>query len=249
MNIIYQDKDIIAVKKPAGINVHSDEHYKSETLIQALAKKFPEIKNVGDDPKRPGVVHRLDKDTSGILIVARNQKSFEYLKEQFKERKIKKTYLVLVYGKLGKRAGERGVIDLAIARSAKTPILRIALAPQSRIKTKGKLKKAVTEYKVINYLHNPTTQVIFTLLEVYPQTGRTHQIRVHLKSIGYPVVCDKLYAGKKYFCPSNLKRHFLHAYSLEFTDLNSVRLKLEAGLPNDLQKTLQNLQKYDKEEL
>ena len=252
LEIIYQDENIIAVNKPAGVNVHPDEHHKSGALIQELAEKFPEIKEVGDNYLRPGVVHRLDKDTSGILIVARNQDAFYYLKSQFKERKIKKTYLALVYDKLGKRAHEKGIIDLALGRSAKTPILRVAKG-----KTRGKLKEAITEYKIIRYFNfkncgktlfpqGKLSSSQFTLVEVYPKTGRTHQIRAHFKAIGHPIVCDRLYGGKQYFCPFGLKRHFLHAFSLEFTNLDGARLKLEADLAEDLQKMLQNLKECDK---
>lgn len=250
VEIIYQDKDIIAVNKPAGIVVHPDEYYKSGTLIQLLAEKFPEIKNVGDTPSRPGVVHRLDKDTSGILLVARNNKAFEYLKKQFaaaaesfgglqQERKIRKTYLALVWGKLGKKVGEKGIINLPIARSAKTPILRVA-----RGKTRGELKEAATEYKIIKYLSDTTYPINpkkkFTFVKVYPKTGRTHQIRTHFKAVGNPVLCDKLYA-QKLECPFGLTRHFLHAYSLEFTTPSGTGLRLEAELPDDLKNFLNKL--------
>ena len=241
LKIIYEDNDIIVVNKPAGVNVHSDSHHLFGTLIQEIVKNFPEIKNVVDDQIRPGVVHRLDKETSGVLIIARNQKSFEYLKKQFQERKIKKTYLALIYGKLGKRAGERGVIDLPIARSEKTPILRVA-----RGKTRGELKEALTEYKIVKYFYNLGNPIPdFTLVEVYPKTGRTHQIRAHFKAIGHPVVCDKLYSPKN-SCPNDLNRHFLHAYSLEFNLPSGSRIKLEAELPDDLRKVLQKLSQYDK---
>jgi len=164
-----------------------------------------------------------------------------YKKGFLKREKIKKTYLALIYGKLGKRAGERGVIDLPIARSEKTPILRVA-----RGKTRGELKEALTEYKIVKYFYklgNPIPD--FTLVEVYPKTGRTHQIRAHFKAIGHPVVCDKLYSPKN-SCPNDLNRHFLHAYSLEFNLPSGSRIKLEAELPDDLRKVLQKLSQYDK---
>jgi 23S rRNA pseudouridine1911/1915/1917 synthase len=239
LEFIYEDEDFIAVNKPAGVAVHPDGTYKNGTLVQEIIKKYPEIKNVGDDlVNRPGIVHRIDKDTSGILLVAKTQKAFYFFKEAFQKRKIKKTYVVLVLEKLGKRIGEKGVVDLAIARSAKTPILRTA-----RGKTRGKLKDAVTEYEVMRYFNDFGKD--FTLLKAYPKTGRTHQIRAHFKAIGHSVVCDKLYGGRKFICPGNLKRQFLHAYSLEFKDMKGARLILEAELPEDLQSVLEKLRNSD----
>jgi len=239
VQIIYEDDDIIAVNKPAGLLVHPAENSKSEarnpkqfTLVDWLVKNYPEIKNVGDSStgsgqERPGIVHRLDKDTSGVLLVAKNQKSFEYLKSQFKEKKIKKTYLALMQGQLKEK---NGIIDLPIGKSKKDFRKKVA-----QVKTAGKTREAVTEYRVIKKFRN------YTLAEVSPKTGRTHQIRVHLKAIGYPVVCDKLYGPKKQECPFGLTRHFLHASSLELTLPNGARIKLEADLPDDLQNVLNML--------
>jgi len=226
--IIYEDNDILVLNKAPGILVHGEN-----SIVDWLVKKYPNIKSVGEDPERPGIVHRLDKDTSGILLIAKNQKSFEYLKEQFKNRKIKKTYLVLVYGKL---KTESGLIDLAIGKSKKDFRKKTCLpAGRATQKAIGKIREAVTEYKVLKRFNN------FTLVEAYPKTGRTHQIRVHLKAIGHPVVCDKLYGSKKQKCPLGLNRHFLHASSLEFNLPSGGRIKLEADLPQDLQNTLNML--------
>jgi len=222
IKIIYEDKDILAINKPTGLVVHGEN-----SLVDWLIKKYPEIKGVGEDPERPGIVHRLDKDTSGVLLIAKNQKSFEYLKEQFQNRKIKKKYIVLVCGKL---KVESGVIDLPIGRS-KTPLKRLASE-----KARGKLREAITEYKVIKKFDN------YTLVEAFPKTGRTHQIRVHFKAIGHPVAGDKLYGRQ-----NNLNRQFLHANSLEFNLLNGARIKLEADLPEDLKNFLNMLNyEYDK---
>jgi len=220
--IIYEDNDILVINKPAGLIVHSAD----ESVASWVLKNYPKIKNVGEDPERPGIIHRLDKDTSGILLIAKNQKSFEYLKEQFKNRKIKKTYLVLVCGKL---KVESGIIDLSIGKS------KSDFRKKTTQKSIGKTREAVTEYKVIKrFLEH-------TLVEVSPKTGRTHQIRVHLKAIGHSVVCDKLYGSKKQKCPLGLNRHFLHASSLEFNLPSGGRIKLEADLPQDLQNTLNML--------
>jgi len=221
--IIYEDNDILAVNKPAFLVVHNGD----ESVAGWLIKNYSQIKDIGEDSNRPGIVHRLDKDTSGILLIAKNQKSFEYLKEQFQQRKIKKTYLVLVHGRL---KNDEGVIELAIAKSKKDFRKKTTTG-----KMAGKIREAVTEYKALKRFNN------FTLIEAYPKTGRTHQIRVHLKAIGHPVVCDKLYGSKKQKCPLGLNRHFLHASSLEFNLPSGGRIKLEADLPQDLQNTLNML--------
>lgn len=223
ISIIYEDDDILAVNKPAGIVVHGD----SPNLVEWLVKNYPQIKKIGDDSERPGIVHRLDKDTSGVLLVAKNQKAFEYLKEQFQNKEIKKSYIALVDGIVKK---DKGIIDLAIGKSKKD--FRKKLAGGKMI---GKTREATTEYKVIKrFLEH-------TLVEAYPKTGRTHQIRVHLKALGHPIVCDKLYGFKKAKCPFGLNRQFLHAGSLEFNLPSGGRIKLEAILPSDLQNALNML--------
>ena len=237
LSIIYQDNDIVVVNKPAGISVHKGIAEKGETLADWLIEKFPEMKKVGDEPElRPGIVHRLDKDTSGVLVAARNQKSFEFLKNQFQKREVVKKYLALVEGNLKNdlptgQAGN-GVIALPIGRSASD--FRKKLASDS---AKGELREAITEYKVLERFPN------YTLVEAYPKTGRTHQIRVHFKAIGHPIVCDSLYGGKRMTCPFGLARHFLHANFLEFVSPSGARLKMEADLPEDLEKVLAGLRK------
>lgn len=235
INIVYEDRDILALDKPAGIVIHPDKHHKVRTLIQEVIEKYPEIKNVGENKERPGVVHRLDKDTSGIILIAKNQEAFLYLKNIFQERKIEKKYIVLVVGRLKEK---EGVIDLPIARAKKDPTKRVAVG-----KTRGQEREAKTEYKVLEYLTDGEQQ--YSLCEARPLTGRTHQIRTHFAAMGYPVVCDRLYAGKKYICLNSLKRHFLHAKSLEFISPSGARLLLEAALAEDLQKVLDKLHKTE----
>ena len=253
LSIIYQDNDIVVVNKPAGIVTHRANlkskiskiktEEKELFLTDWLAEKFPEMKKVGDLPAgrqasnlRPGIVHRLDKDTSGVLVAARNQKSFEFLKNQFQKREVVKKYLALVEGNLKNDlpAGQagNGVIALPIGRSASD--FRKKLASDS---AKGELREAITEYKVLERFPN------HTLIEAYPKTGRTHQIRVHFKAIGHPIVCDSLYGGKRMTCPFGLAHHFLHANFLEFVSPSGARLKLEADLPEDLEKVLAGLRK------
>jgi len=223
--IIYEDDDILAVNKPAGLLVHGTHNLKHEaSLADWLVKNYPSIKDVGEDKSRPGIVHRLDKDTSGVLLIAKNQKAFEYLKEQFQNRKIKKKYIALVEGKV---KGKKGIVDMPIGKSKSDFRKKTAGGVMT-----GKIREAITEYKVLERFPG------YTLVEVFPKTGRTHQIRVHFKALGHPLVCDKLYGLKTAACPFGLGRHFLHANSLEFSLPNGSRINLEADLPDDLQNAL-----------
>lgn len=237
--IIYEDEDFIAVNKPAGVLVHQTKFkIKEPTLVDWLIKRYPEIKNVGDDPKiRPGIVHRLDKDTSGVLIISRNQKAFDYLKNLFQNHQVQKTYLALVYGKMPKRGLFAQPIGL------KSGSTRRAVFGKKLKMT----KPALTEYQTLNYFQK--NNEFFSLVRLSPKTGRTHQLRVHLAASGHPIVGDQLYGRKNN--PWNLKRQFLHADSIEFTlppknfqgEVAGRRLKLEVELPNDLQKIVDALEK------
>ncbi|MFA5098822.1 MAG: RNA pseudouridine synthase [Candidatus Paceibacterota bacterium] len=220
--VIYKGKNFLAVFKPAGLLVHPVKLENNEPALTGwLVENYPEVKNVGDEPEiRPGIVHRLDKDVSGILLVPRNQEYFQYLKNLFQIRQIKKNYLALVYGKIKEKTG---IIDKPI--SIKSGTIK-------RTVHQGKDEKAaVTEYRVLKYLNLDGQD--FSLVEVSPKTGRTHQIRIHLASIGHPIVGDTLY-GKK-TNPFDLKRIFLHAKSLEFSPEEGGRIKLEAELPEELE--------------
>lgn len=229
LDIVYQDQDILVLNKPSGLLTHPvNRKDKSESVVAWVTKRYPEIKNIRDKhgesfsiwtDLRPGIVHRLDKETSGLLIIAKNQKAFDYLKKQFQERRVKKTYLTLVHGHLKEK---NGTIDL--------PLGKIGTKQTTQIKGKRTLdeKTAVTSYKVIKKFPR------FSLLEVFPLTGRTHQIRIHLKSIGHPVVCDPIYGGRSQVCPPELGRLFLHAQKLEFTSPSGQALVLEADPPREL---------------
>ncbi len=217
--IIYKDENIIVINKPAGLQVHPSAKKEQDTLVNGLIYKFPEIKKVGDEPEnRPGIVHRLDKDTSGIMLVARNQKTFEVLKSKFKNREIQKTYWALVYGKL---ENKKGLIDAPLARSADYKKQTIA-----RAKTKTKIREAVTEYKVLQEFEN------YSLVEVKPKTGRMHQIRIHLSSIGHSILGDEKYRLKNMKAKENIVRHLLCAKKIEF-NLNGQNFKFEIELPDD----------------
>lgn len=255
LNVVYEDEDIVVINKQAGISVHPSINESSGTIVNALIAKYPEIIRVGDDPIRPGIVHRLDKDTSGLLVIARNQKAFEFLKKEWQEGKVVKKYFTLVWG-LPKK--EKGEIVSELARSLKDFRKRIVVNPvrnrtragapvgpmgrvvSNEVKPEkgGNImgKRAITEYKVIKKYKN------YSLIEVYPKTGRMHQIRVHMASLGHPVAGDKVY-GKKKKIPEGLSRHFLHAYYLSFSLPNGKKLALEADLPQDLERALTKLEK------
>ncbi len=243
---IYEDRNFLAINKPAGLLVHpaKAESYKLKTeptLVDWLLENYPEVKNVGDNPKiRPGIVHRLDKNTSGVILIAKNQKYFEYLKNLFQNHQIKKTYLALVWGKVDPvRNGVSNGVEPKIGVIAKA--IRLKSGSIKRTVWQGKMEKeAITEFRVIKFVKlkvNKDKEQIFSLLRLIPKTGRTHQIRVHLASIGHPVVGDSLYGKKDN--PWGLKRLFLHAESLEFNLRDGRRIKIEADLPKELKGFLQ----------
>lgn len=217
--IIYQDKNIIAINKPAGISVHPSKLSETNTLANWLVYEFPGIKSVGDEPEiRPGIVHRLDKDTSGVMIVARNQKTFEELKKKFKNREVEKKYLAIVYGKM---ENSKGTIEKSIARSSNYKKQIIAGR-----KTRTKIRLALTEYGVIKKYKK------YSLIEASPKTGRMHQIRVHMKSIGHPIIGDKIYKLKNSKDGLFAKRQMLHARSIELS-LFAKKYSFSAELPED----------------
>ena len=231
LNIIYSDDNIIVVNKNPGIQIHPDNNERKNTLANALIAKFPEIKDVHDESLgaflRPGIVHRLDKDTSGVVVIARNQEAFDELKAMFQERKIHKKYVALVYGQL---KDKKGIITKAIARSTSYKKQSIAGA-----KTKTKVRGAVTEYKQLKKFDN------YSLVEARPLTGRMHQIRIHFFSINHPVVGDKLYKIKSIKPNPLAKRQLLHAKEIDFT-LFGQKFRFSAPLPEDFNVFLKNIQ-------
>lgn len=230
--LVYENEDFIVVDKPAGLQVHPSREEKFNTLVNGLIVKYPEILSVSEEGEndcmaqmRPGIVHRLDKDTSGLMVVARNKRAFGNLKMKFKNRSMNKTYYAFVYGKI--KSGE-GRIEKPIARSLKfTKQSTFSTGSVRKNKFKGKLKAAITDYKVIKRIGND-----FTLVEVTPKTGRMHQIRVHLASIGHPVVGDRKYGFRNQAAPAGVKRQLLHAGNLEFS-LYGEHYSFKSEMPKD----------------
>lgn len=228
LEIVYEDKDIAVVNKPAGLLVHPTLTRPKHTLANALIARYPEIKEVGESPLRPGLVHRLDKDTSGLLVVAKHQAAFLYMKEQFLKRQVKKTYLALVEGVPARR---EGVIEYAIRPSKHNRLKKVAVKREADMGKKS-VRAARTRYQLKETFGNS-----FALLEVSPETGRTHQIRVHLASIGHPVAGDRTYGSRSRIA----KRQFLHAAGLRFTAPSGTPLALECDLPPDLLEALRSI--------
>ena len=197
---------------------------------------YPELSEVGEEQrlkngeviKRPGIVHRLDRETSGVMLIAKNQSSYQSLKAQFTNREIKKAYLALVYG-VFKEDKQKGIIDLPIARSV-NDFRQWSAQPGSR----GTKREAVTEYFVLEQTEK------YSLLFVQPKTGRTHQIRVHLKAVHHPIVCDSLYAIKKP-CAGKMNRQALHSRAISWLDLDGIRQQVLAPLPTDYVQALEKL--------
>ncbi|MBP7006783.1 MAG: RluA family pseudouridine synthase [Candidatus Pacebacteria bacterium] len=230
IKILYEDKDILVIDKPEGIAVHPDGRSKAKTITDWVVANYPKLKGVGEPIKfndreidRPGIVHRLDKETSGVLVVVKNAKVFEYFKQQFMDRKIKKVYHAVVSGW---PKNDKGVINKPIGRSPSD--FRRRLAGRG---ARGELREAVTEYKVLKRFSDKKKNK-FSYLEIYPKTGRTHQIRVHMKFLSFPVVGDMLYAPNMPV-PSPIKRMMLHAKSIEFKNPKGKSIKIESDLPKE----------------
>ena len=224
MDILYSDHDIIVVNKPPGLPIHSGGSVFGRTLADELLERFPEIAGVGEDATRPGIVHRLDRDTSGVMVVARNQKSFTVLKETFQKRLAEKTYLAIVCGVPKEK---EGVINLPIGRMARDPTKRGVVAGRNVVRG---VRDASTAYRVIK------TGGGMALVELKPKTGRMHQLRVHMKAIGFPVACDVKYGGKNVCChvgAAKPRRQMLHAQSLSFSHPAGHKLFFEADPPED----------------
>ena len=219
MNIIYQDKNLLVIDKPAGMSADKE-------LMSELVKEFPELKKAGKPP-RYGLIHRLDKDTSGILLIAKDDGALSFFQKQFKQRAVKKKYIALVYGIMPEKEGE---IKTLISRDG---IKQKALLLQGPKKADSRV--AETFWRVIKRYKG------YTLLELSPKTGRKHQIRVHLAYLGFPVTGDKLYSFKNQKPPKNLQRQFLHANELKIKLLDGNDKIFRSDLPKELKQIIKTI--------
>lgn len=255
LKILFEDKNLMVIDKPAGVAVHADARSteKDVTMADLILDYDKSLAKVGEPMtieykgeeikiKRPGIIHRLDRETSGVLLVAKNQKTFLFLKEQFKNHTIEKKYRAFVYGhvsdpKASLATGKRGVIDVPIGRS---PIdIRMWTAGRG---ARPPFRDAVTGYVVLNRFSDSTAIGLnqdnkFSYIEAYPKTGRTHQIRVHMRYINHPVVSDPLYRGSKEMA-LGMKRLALHAHSITFRLSNGEKKTVESPLPADFKKVI-----------
>jgi 23S rRNA pseudouridine1911/1915/1917 synthase len=224
--VLLEKKEYLVIEKPAGMLVHptKSKNRRHDTLVDWLIEKYPRIARIGDDLDRPGIVHRLDREVSGVMIVALTDDAFTYFKRQFKTRQIKKEYLALVYGAIDRPSG---VIDFPIDRSKTGKF--IARPIGSKIG-----KKSLTEFIVEKHFIN------YTYLRVKPLTGRTNQIRVHLSAYNHPIVGDKLYMPTKLKVATKIKldRIFLHAQKLTFIDPSGEEITVESPLTKNLEDLL-----------
>jgi 23S rRNA pseudouridine1911/1915/1917 synthase len=218
LEVRYEDQDVVVVDKPPGLVVHPGPGVRGPTLAAGLVSRYPEMAHIGE-PGRAGLVHRLDKDTSGLLMAARSQQSLELLTEQLRHRKVQRRYLALVEG----QPVPSGTVDAPLGRLPRRPD-RVSVVLDGR--------PAVTRYHVIGVLDGPRGPR--SLIEASLETGRTHQIRVHMASIGHPVVGDQTYGS-----PVAGMRHFLHAWCLEFFQPSTQEpIVMYSPLPRDLAKLL-----------
>jgi 23S rRNA pseudouridine1911/1915/1917 synthase len=225
LKILYEDEDVLAVEKPAGMVVHAGAGRHSGTLVNALLHRFGALSKVGGE-LRPGIVHRLDRYTSGVLLVARSDAAHRHLAQQFASREIEKVYLVLVHGQVKQ---DRGRIERPISRDRARRVRMTARA--------GRGRAAVTEYRVLQRFAR------FTFLEVGMKTGRTHQIRAHFSSLGHPVVGDRLYgAAARVEGRPPLERFFLHAHRIRFVQPSTgLPVAVESPLPPELERWMEGL--------
>lgn len=244
IKILYENENLLVIDKPSGLVVHEGDTTTEPTLADYLLKSYPEIAGVGEDILRPGIVHRLDREASGLMIIARNKPAYEHLKKQFKKRTIKKEYIALVFGKVAKdegkilfpivrsRAGfKMAALPMSADKIEETKKGRLSNRDKGVIEAYEKSREAITEFEVTKKWNH------LSLLSVRIKTGRTHQIRVHFAAYGHPLVGDDIYGTPKTKARNkkiNLGRIFLHAHRLSFTDLNKEKVEFTSELPGNL---------------
>lgn len=235
MKILYEDETVLAIDKPSGMMVHADGRSLDPTVVDWVRENYPALEEVGEtqllqngeEIRRPGIVHRLDRETSGVLLIAKTQEMFLSLKEQFQEHVIEKEYRAFIHGVIKE---DTLVIDRAIGKSSGD--FRKWSAQRG---ARGKMRDARTDIEVL------ARGAGVSYIKALPKTGRTHQIRVHLKAIHHPVLCDPLYGFSDMECPKKLGRLALHAHSVTFTGLSGTRVKVSADEPASFQDFLSSM--------
>ncbi len=241
--VIYQDDEVFVVNKPSGLVVHGDGKSDERSLVDMILEEFPDMKDVGEPMEienkgekkiilRPGIVHRLDRDTSGVMILARTQESFDFLKKQFQERHTQKIYHAFVYGNI---KDDTGIIDAPIGRSPSD--IRMWSAGRGK---RGMLREAVTHWNVLARGVDEESGERVTYVELSPKTGRTHQLRVHMKYNNTPIIADPIYSPAR---PTLLgfKRLALHSHTLTISLLDGTSKTFTAPLPEDFKMATDNL--------
>lgn len=230
---LFENDHILVLEKGAGVQMHQGGSYQGGTVAEWLFTHYPELSSVGEDSTRPGIVHRLDRDTSGVLVVAKDQETFQELKNAFQNREVEKTYIALVYSHLKEL---EGVVSASLLRHP-GELKRRAIDPETYTGTlPGNTRTALTHYRVIARFAE------YDLVELSPKTGRTHQLRVHLSYLGHPVVGDRLYAFKEARQKDKLspRRHLLHAAKISFSVLGE-DYEFQSPLPSDFQEVLHSI--------
>lgn len=247
--LIEENEDWLVIEKPAGLTVHAGAGIKEKTLIDFLLEDYPEIAQAGDDPKRPGIVQRLDKEVSGLMVIAKTTKGFEYLKTQFKERRVRKEYTALAFGVIDV---DQEILDFPIKRSSKG--YKMAALPrisEEKMTNKKPTNREIGLREALDGAKDAWTQFTVlkrftgsTLVKVRIKTGRTHQIRVHFYAFNHPLIGDKLYCNKKSKAKNqkiDLKRVFLFADYLSFKGLDGEKHEFSLPMPDDLTSFIKTL--------
>jgi len=245
--ILHEEEHFIIINKPAGLIVHGDGRTKEKTLVDFLVEKYPEIEKIGEPLiikkkvedeiveeviQRPGIVHRLDRETSGVMVVARTQEMFDNLKTQFKNKRTRKVYHALAYGHFKE---DRGRIDRAMGRSRKD------FRKWATLAIRGFKRDAQTDFRIMKSGHDEN-DIKISLVEARPLTGRTHQIRVHMTAVGHPIIGDTLYGAKIVKGISlGMKRCALHALELSFYDYEGTFITYKAAYPEDFNKAVESI--------
>lgn len=238
--ILFENNDYLVIEKPTGLLVHATERGETDTLADWLYARYPDIKNVGEHSYRAGIIHRLDRDVSGVMVIAKNQAAFKSLKEQFRTRKVKKEYVALVYGHVLKQSGS---IELPIGRNRDGQF--VAHPRRGILKFQNQDRVAKTDFTVLEYVQD------YTLLSVRIHTGRTHQIRAHLSAVGHPILGDKIYKPRKRnfnFLRQKIKvvdpgRIFLHSVTIGFNDATGEWQEFTSPIPSILNQFLNDKRK------